>query len=866
MVENDLAGVGGSSSLKVQLNKPQSSTSSSSSAKPPLPPKSSKSKGKQRAVEPEEEENYDLDDSMLIHPDLLFEKCMASAPKSSASTSAGTSKGGGVKKSHQATSKEKPLKPSTSNSKSNTHSTSSKPGSSSKSSSTSASTATNSSTSSTTSKSKEGKGKAKEKDAAPREPAPLFLSELPEGDTLKILCAPNQSELDAKCRAALARKKKAEGDVDLSYKEKAKLGKGNNTGKKGKALKKKRNKRWGRMDAGRSRLRAQQSATFEEDRLQLFRMLRQNLELCKRSLNEIALDDPLVGYFDEIRQLSQHKNFVSKTQTGLLWYLQAFDTRIVAGIAHHLLSSGECVKLLQQLRTGDPEWETTLETLPEVTPDMGNLLVYLLSSLPSDIDGPLPLPGTALAKKVGFTVDLAKRQVYGGSAFGGAAVINEELQKKGITNMGRVLEKVEIEEGETAETGGGLRVHGHHLSQEHRLKVKLSQNSKPFVASSESYKARYGVPDTSPQAFTVAIENDSKTIESNSDSKIPFNPSVHAPRVFAFVDNAPSVVAASMESLEIIAAQLANRSTLYVEAAKDLKIKLESSRPFESRNKELGMEDRTSSWFDSESQRARGTASLLKQWEFDRPRMIARCVKGGQASAARTLGIIRDRNLLAWLEGHDSYLHWAGRGWGQRKPAVALKAVDEGRSKAEKKRDDGTSADLNATNPLLNEVLTPYPRDIPDSRSKVVRTPQQEERAKALVEDHVKSINKFTPLFPPDRDSLQVEEYDYKFKFKFVGKRRTFDLEFKKEDLVKQSDAAREWFTAGGCRNLDSLAVNLSRRLRKQEREGMSEIVDRFLKDIEVAYDSEEEDEVDDDEEEEDEDGDTEMGDEEDEE
>ncbi|GAA5971578.1 hypothetical protein JCM3765_007350 [Sporobolomyces pararoseus] len=839
-----------------------SSTHRSSSASIPSVPKlkSEKAKGKEKVIVLEEEEEEDeLAD--LIHPDLLFQNCINSSASSSTSTtststsssSSSSSKGGD--KSKQTSTKEKPFK-SSSSSNAKIQATSSRPPPSSK-------ITTTSSTSSSSSTSKKGKGKAK--DNTPQEPAALFLSQLPQDHPLLALCTEKQVEMEKSSQVLLEKQKKIHAEIDETYRKRGKVGKGNQTGKKGKALKKLRNKRVDAVNASRSRLRSQQATTFESDRSQVYRMLLQNLDVCERSLAQIGLDDPLVEHLKEMHLLQQHKNFFAKTQTGLIWLLSAFDLRIIAGIAGELLASPDCVELLQQIRDGDPEWETTLESLPEVTPDMGNLLVYLLSSKPSDIDGPLPLAGSPLSEKIGISVDPTKRQLYGGSAFSGAAGINSELQEKGITKVGRVLEKVELGEGETAGTGGGARVHGEHLSQDYRLKIKLSQNSKPFIASSDSYKSRYGVPDDSTDAFTTALEEDSKTIEPNSDSKIPFDPSRHPPRAIAFVDNAPPIVAALMECLVITSAQLATSSTLYLQAADDLEIELPSIRPFEVRNKEIGCEDRTSSWFDPEAQRARGRASMLKQWEFDRPRMIARCAKGGRAGAARTLNIIRDRNLLAWLEGHESYLHWSAAGYGQRKPVVALKAVDEGRTKAEKKRSRGDSAALNATNALLDDILTPYPRDIPDSRSQFKRSKEQEARATALMEDHVPSFNKFTPLFPRDRDSIPVEDYDYQIDFEFRGKKRTYKFALNKKDLVDESAAARKWFTVAGCRDLDSLAVNLSRRLRKQEREGMTEIVDKFLEKVEVDYNSEEEDELEesDEEDNEDEDGDIEMDDEE---
>lgn len=138
-----------------------------------------------------------------------------------------------------------------------------------------------------------------------------------------------------------------------------------------------------------------------------------------------------------------------------------------------------------------------------------------------------------------------------------------------------------------------------------------------------------------------------------------------------------------MEALVIVGGQLASRSTLYLDAAKDLGIRLLSKRPFESRNKELGIEDRSTSFSDPESQRARGIASRKKQWETDRERMLERCRKvcsfpplpnsseshltsyslfsqGGRARAAWTNKVIRDRNLLAWVNGYDVSLSSLG--------------------------------------------------------------------------------------------------------------------------------------------------------------------------------------------------------------
>lgn len=157
--------------------------------------------------------------------------------------------------------------------------------------------------------------------------------------------------------------------------------------------------------------------------------------------------------------------YVGKAQLGLIWYLEVFDLRIVAGFAYTFLSSStECLALFDQLRRGDPEWRATLDSLPEVTADMPNLLVYLLSSRPCDIDGPLPLAGSETAERVKFTVDPDKDQLYGGSAFRKAKQVNAELRANGTTRMGLVLEKVKLaKEGDTAKSGGGVRVHGEHL-------------------------------------------------------------------------------------------------------------------------------------------------------------------------------------------------------------------------------------------------------------------------------------------------------------------------------------------------------------------------------------------------------------------
>ena len=94
---------------------------------------------------------------------------------------------------------------------------------------------------------------------------------------------------------------------------------------------------------------------------------------------------------------------------------------------------------------------------------MPNMIVYLLSSLRSDVDGSLPLAGSETAKKVGFEVNLKERQLYGGSAFAGADKVMKELHEDGVTKIGKVLEKEKVKKGETTETGGGFRVHGQHL-------------------------------------------------------------------------------------------------------------------------------------------------------------------------------------------------------------------------------------------------------------------------------------------------------------------------------------------------------------------------------------------------------------------
>lgn len=168
-------------------------------------------------------------------------------------------------------------------------------------------------------------------------------------------------------------------------------------------------------------------------------------------------------------------------------------------------------------------------------------------------------------------------------------------------------------------------------NQASRLKIQLSQNKKPFVSSSDSYKARYGVPDTSPEAFVSAIENDLKTIQPNLNPTIPFAPSSSPPRAIAYLDNVPSIPAAAMEALLICAAQLATNSFLYKEAAPELGIALPSDRPFEVRNKELGVEDRvvnrSDTWLDSAAQAARGRKSMQKRWEQNRSDMLARCVR-----------------------------------------------------------------------------------------------------------------------------------------------------------------------------------------------------------------------------------------------
>ena len=163
------------------------------------------------------------------------------------------------------------------------------------------------------------------------------------------------------------------------------------------------------------------------------------------------------------------------------------------------------------------------------------------------------------------------------------------------------------------------------------MKIKLSQNAKPYLASCDSSKARFGVPDDSEDAFATAIEEDSKTVEPNTNSQYPFDPKRFPPKAFAYVDNTPLVVGASMEALFIHAAHLCINSPLYSKAMEDLKIKLPSKRPFEVRNKELGVEDRSNSFSDPEAQRVRGKKggrnSLLSQWENALARMLERCSK-----------------------------------------------------------------------------------------------------------------------------------------------------------------------------------------------------------------------------------------------
>lgn len=190
----------------------------------------------------------------------------------------------------------------------------------------------------------------------------------------------------------------------------------------------------------------------------------------------------------------------------------------------------------------------------------------------------------------------------------------------------------------------------------------------------------------------------------------------------------------------------------------------------------------------------------------------------------------------------QSYLHWSGRGWGQRKPALAARAVVGVRVVA-----------LATANSKLERVLHPYPKSIPDSRADRNRTPAEEVRAKALIDDHVASWNKFVPLFPANRDSVTAEEYDYRFEFEFRGHQKTYQLNFTRADLERKSKKALKWFTGKGCEELHSLATNLNARLRKAEKEGMSRVLDKYMEGVEIVYNPEEGDDVDDDEEEEEE-------------
>ncbi|GAA6010924.1 hypothetical protein JCM11491_004603 [Sporobolomyces phaffii] len=722
------------------------------------------------------------------------------------------------------------------------------------------------------------KGKGKVTATVAKSFVPLYLSELDATDPLRLLFGDDVAALEAKCKVLLSRQHAAQeaigrntslavpretrakltrdfypwSTLDAKLAQSAKVGKGNATGKKGKARKKQRNQRVKRQNAARVNLRQQQAAAFERGRSEFWRMLRQHADLLVASLANDALDDSLVVRLAEILSCASHGNFVAKSHTGLLWVLSAFPPRATAGVAETLLASPKAIDLLGQLASGDPRWKQTLEALPTVAENTPNLLTYLLPSKPCDEDGPLPLADTTTAEKVGIVVDPDQPQLYGGSATSGASHVNEELQLKGVTKMGKVLEATE---SGTAKTGGGRRVFGEHLSQTHRLTIKFSQNGKPFIKSSNSYKARYGVPDDSREALAEALDEGKLRLAANGDRKYEVNPTADPPRIFAYLDNAPTFVSVLMESLLIVGGRLAAGSTLFDEAASDLGIDIPSNRGFQSRNREIGVEDRTSSWFDPDSQRARGTASLLKQWETARPRMIARCVKGGKASAARTNEIVRDKNLVAWIKGYKHFLHYTGIGYGQRKPALRLRAI-EGHHEGH----------LASGNPELDEILTPYPRSITDGRGGQSRTAEEEERAKALIADHVPSRNKFVPLFPPDRRSMDPTAYPYQYRFTLYGKKAKYKLVFTREDLVAHSSRARKWFTKEGCDHLADLAEKLNVRLRRAEEEGMNKTVEKLMGGAEFVYNENEEDDEDEDEDEEDDDEDDDDDDDDDEE
>lgn len=152
-----------------------------------------------------------------------------------------------------------------------------------------------------------------------------------------------------------------------------------------------------------------------------------------------------------------------------------------------------------------------------------------------------------------------------------------------------------------------------------------------------------------------------------------------------------------------------------------------------------------------------------------------------------------------------------------------------------------------ANNKRLNgKILAKYPEGIPSTKKRDgrERTQEEEEQARALINDHVPSTNRFIPLFPDDRDSLPVERYDYKFTFQFRGKEETCDLELKKRDLTKPTAKALEWFTPTGCSDLDLLAIDLARRIRTDEKEALKK-EEELLESLEVEHNPEEEDEGD---------------------
>lgn len=228
-----------------------------------------------------------------------------------------------------------------------------------------------------------------------------------------------------------------------------------------------------------------------------------------------------------------------------------------------------------------------------------------------------------------------------------------------------------------------------------------------------------------------------------------------------------------------------------------------------------------------------------------------------------TAQVKSDKNLAGWIQGHEvrlflllavsiacgsrshlstpqSYLHWTGRGYGQRKPHLVAKAVAS-----------ECVVGLATSNPELERVLSPYPTSIPDSRAGRNRTASEDALAKTLIDDHVRSVNKFVPLFPADRDSIVVAKYDYRFEFYFDGKLQNYELKFRRKDLERPSQRALQWFTGAGCKALHSLAMELIQRLRKTEEEGMSKTLEKYMDGLEIAYNPEEGDDSDEDDEEE---------------